>query len=66
MGKRGSSKKEVAKVPAVIERIASSPKLKRRRVSVVRDFPPGWGRLTASDFGLSRQIVVDQFSRAKW
>ncbi|KAH1083124.1 hypothetical protein J1N35_022885 [Gossypium stocksii] len=66
MGKGGSSKKEMAKVPAVIERVASSPKFKWRRVSAVRDFPPGCKRVTASNFGLSRQIVVDQSSQGKW
>ncbi|KAH1107610.1 hypothetical protein J1N35_011378 [Gossypium stocksii] len=66
MGKGGSSMKEVAKVPTVTERVASSPKFKQRRVSVVRDFPPGCGRVTASYFGLSRQIAVDQSSQRKW
>ncbi|KAH1046785.1 hypothetical protein J1N35_037569 [Gossypium stocksii] len=55
----------MAKVPAVIKHVAFSPKFKRRRVSVVRDFPPGCGRVTASNLGLSRQIVVDQSSQGK-
>ncbi|KAH1121819.1 hypothetical protein J1N35_004979 [Gossypium stocksii] len=53
MGKGSSSKKEMAKVPAVIKHVASSPKFKRRRVSAVRDFSLGYGRVTASNFGLS-------------
>ncbi|KAH1038438.1 hypothetical protein J1N35_040181 [Gossypium stocksii] len=47
-GKGGSSKKEMAKVPAKIERVVSAPKFKRRRVSAVRDFLPGYGRVTTS------------------
>ncbi|KAH1097482.1 hypothetical protein J1N35_014403 [Gossypium stocksii] len=56
----------MAKVPAVIEHIASSPKFKRCRVSAVRDFPPRYERVIASNFGLSRQIAVDQSSQGKW
>ncbi|KAK5833510.1 hypothetical protein PVK06_017354 [Gossypium arboreum] len=41
-------------------RVAFAPKFKRRRVSAVRDFPPGCGRVTTPNFGLSRQIAVDQ------
>ncbi|KAH1097464.1 hypothetical protein J1N35_014385 [Gossypium stocksii] len=65
MGKGGSSKKEMVKVSVVIEHVASSPKFKQRKVSVVRDFLPGCGRVIASNFGLSRQITVDQSSQGK-
>ncbi|KAH1039507.1 hypothetical protein J1N35_041250 [Gossypium stocksii] len=61
----GSSKKEMAKVLAMIERVASSPKFKWRKVSVVQDFPSGCGRVTVSNFGLNRQIAVDQSSQGK-
>ncbi|KAH1039709.1 hypothetical protein J1N35_041452 [Gossypium stocksii] len=66
MGKGGSSKKEMAKGLAVIELVAFSPKFKWRRVSMVRDFPPRCGRVTASNFGLSRQIAVDQSSQGNY
>ncbi|KAH1114781.1 hypothetical protein J1N35_008159 [Gossypium stocksii] len=66
MGKKGASVKVSAKVLAENERVASSPNFKQRRVSVVWDFLPGYGRVTASNFGLSRQIVVDQSSQGKW
>ncbi|KAH1097363.1 hypothetical protein J1N35_014284 [Gossypium stocksii] len=56
----------MAKVSAEIERVVSSPKFKRLKVSVVRDFLPRCGRVTASNFGLSRQIAVDQSSQGKW
>ncbi|KAG4170475.1 hypothetical protein ERO13_A12G149450v2 [Gossypium hirsutum] len=39
------------------------PKFKRRKVLAVRDFPPGCGRGTTSDFELHRQIPVDQSSQ---
>ncbi|KAH1064036.1 hypothetical protein J1N35_029023 [Gossypium stocksii] len=61
----GSSHKVMAKVPAENVHIAFTPKFKRRKVSAVRDFPPGYGRGTASDFGLSRQIAIDQSSQGK-
>ncbi|KAH1039076.1 hypothetical protein J1N35_040819, partial [Gossypium stocksii] len=65
MSKGGSSSKVLAKVPAKNVRVASTPKFKRHRVSVVRDFLPGCRRVTASNFGLTRQIVVDQSSQCK-
>ncbi|KAH1098066.1 hypothetical protein J1N35_014987 [Gossypium stocksii] len=55
----------MAKVSAEFERVVSAPKFKRRKVSAVRDFLPGCGRVTAPNFGLSRQIAVDQFSQGK-
>ncbi|KAH1039071.1 hypothetical protein J1N35_040814 [Gossypium stocksii] len=56
----------MAKVSAEIERVVSAPKFKRYKVSVVWDFPPKCGRVTASNFGLSRQIALDQSSQGKW
>ncbi|KAH1097291.1 hypothetical protein J1N35_014212, partial [Gossypium stocksii] len=53
-------------VLTVIERVAFSPKFKQHRVSTVRDFPLGCGRVTTSNFGLSRQIAVDQSSQGKF
>ncbi|KAK5825599.1 hypothetical protein PVK06_020455 [Gossypium arboreum] len=43
-----------------------APKFKRRKVSAVRDFPPGCGRGTTSDFELRRQIATDQSSQGKY
>ncbi|KAH1107627.1 hypothetical protein J1N35_011395 [Gossypium stocksii] len=43
----------------------STPKFKGRRVSAVRDFPPGCKRVTASNYGLTRQIVIDHSSEGK-
>ncbi|KAH1056301.1 hypothetical protein J1N35_034366, partial [Gossypium stocksii] len=43
----------------------AAPKFKWRKVSAVRDFPPRCSRATASDFELSRQIVVDQSNQGK-
>ncbi|KAH1107878.1 hypothetical protein J1N35_011646, partial [Gossypium stocksii] len=65
MGKGGASDKVMAKVPAEIEHIVSTPKFKRHRVLVARDFLLGCGKVTTSNFGLSRQIAVNQSSQAK-
>ncbi|KAH1122076.1 hypothetical protein J1N35_005236 [Gossypium stocksii] len=43
----------------------STPKFKRRRVSAVRDFPPRCGRVTVSNYGLTRQIAIDHSSEGK-
>ncbi|KAK5833640.1 hypothetical protein PVK06_017493 [Gossypium arboreum] len=43
--------------------VAFAPKFKLCRVSVVRNFPPGCGRVTAPNFRLSRQITVDHSSQ---
>ncbi|KAH1097553.1 hypothetical protein J1N35_014474, partial [Gossypium stocksii] len=51
MSKGGSSSKVLAKVPAENVRVASTPKFKRHRVSVVRDFPPRCGRVTHQTLG---------------
>ncbi|KAH1097516.1 hypothetical protein J1N35_014437 [Gossypium stocksii] len=37
----------------------STPKFKRRSVSAVRDFLPGCGRVTASNYGLTVSAVRD-------
>ncbi|KAH1056404.1 hypothetical protein J1N35_034469 [Gossypium stocksii] len=66
MGKGGASDKVMAKVPAKIERVVSAPKFKRCKVSAVRDFLRGYGRVSASNFGLSRKISVDRSSQGKW
>ncbi|KAK5825528.1 hypothetical protein PVK06_020372 [Gossypium arboreum] len=47
-------------VPSRSGRVASTLELKRRGVTTVRDFPSGCRRVTAPNFGLSRQITVDQ------
>ncbi|KAH1107675.1 hypothetical protein J1N35_011443 [Gossypium stocksii] len=54
------------RVPAEIERIISTPKFKQHRVLAVWDFSPGCERVTALNFGLSRQIAVNQSSQGKW
>ncbi|KAH1107066.1 hypothetical protein J1N35_010834, partial [Gossypium stocksii] len=48
---KGGSSKVVAKVSAVIEHIAFTPTFKRHTVSVIRDFLPGCGRVTTTNFG---------------
>ncbi|KAH1031553.1 hypothetical protein J1N35_043727 [Gossypium stocksii] len=37
----------------------STPKFKRRSVSIVRDFPPGCGRPTASNYSLTVPVIRD-------
>ncbi|KAH1031747.1 hypothetical protein J1N35_043921 [Gossypium stocksii] len=66
VGNMGASDKVMAKVSVEIKRVASAPKLKRRKVSAVRDFLPRCGSVTASNIGLSRQIAVDKSSQGKW
>ncbi|KAK5836081.1 hypothetical protein PVK06_011830 [Gossypium arboreum] len=53
---KGGSSKEVG---------IEVPKFKLRKVSAVRDFPPGCGRGTMSDFELHWQIAIDQSSQEK-
>ncbi|KAH1129520.1 hypothetical protein J1N35_000898 [Gossypium stocksii] len=43
----------------------TAPKFKLRKVSAIRDFPLGYRRGTASDFGLNRQITVNQSDEDK-
>ncbi|KAH1121984.1 hypothetical protein J1N35_005144 [Gossypium stocksii] len=64
MGKGGASDKVMAKMLAEFERVVSTPKFKRRKVLAVRDFLPGYGRRTASNFELSRQITINQSSQS--
>ncbi|KAH1031592.1 hypothetical protein J1N35_043766 [Gossypium stocksii] len=61
-----ATNKVMAKVLARYERVDATPKFKWRKVSVVWNFSPGCGRVTASNFGLCRQIIVDQSSQGKW
>ncbi|KAH1121955.1 hypothetical protein J1N35_005115 [Gossypium stocksii] len=62
MSKRDSSHKVVARVSTMDVCVASTLKFKRRKVLAVRYFPPGCGRVTASNWGLTRQIAVDRSS----
>ncbi|KAH1107876.1 hypothetical protein J1N35_011644 [Gossypium stocksii] len=55
----------MAKVSIEFERVTATPKFKQRKVSAVSDFPLGCRRVTASNFGLSRQLAVDQSSQGK-
>ncbi|KAH1082774.1 hypothetical protein J1N35_022535 [Gossypium stocksii] len=66
MGEEASSNKVMIVMPAENELVAPAPKFKRRRVSAVRDFPLGCGRVAAPNFGSSKQITVDQSSQGKW
>ncbi|KAH1130338.1 hypothetical protein J1N35_001716 [Gossypium stocksii] len=50
----------MANVTTGFEHVTIIPKFKRRKVSAIRDFPPGCGRGATTDLGLSRQISVDQ------
>ncbi|KAH1056274.1 hypothetical protein J1N35_034339, partial [Gossypium stocksii] len=61
----GVSDKVLVKVSAECEHVVSTPKFKRHKVLTVRDFSPGCGRVTASNFDLSRQIAIDQSSPGK-
>ncbi|KAH1032251.1 hypothetical protein J1N35_044425 [Gossypium stocksii] len=60
MEKGSVSGKEMAMVTTGLEHVTTTPKFKRRKVSVVRDFPAGCRRGATIDFGLNRQITVDQ------
>ncbi|KAH1091659.1 hypothetical protein J1N35_018916 [Gossypium stocksii] len=66
MCKGDASNKVMAKMPAGYERVAATLKFKRHKVSAVRDFSLGCGRVTASNLGLCRQITIDQSSQGKW
>ncbi|KAH1056145.1 hypothetical protein J1N35_034210 [Gossypium stocksii] len=50
----------MAKVMTGFEHVTTMPKFKRCKVSAIRDFLPGCGRGATTDFGLNRQITVDQ------
>ncbi|KAH1056837.1 hypothetical protein J1N35_034902 [Gossypium stocksii] len=60
MSKGDVSGKEMTNVSTKYEHVITTPKFKRRKVSAVRDFPPGCGRVATTDLGLNTQIVVDQ------
>ncbi|KAH1107846.1 hypothetical protein J1N35_011614 [Gossypium stocksii] len=64
MGKKGASDKVMAKVPSKFERVASAPKFKQRKVSAIRDFPPGCDRIIVPNSRSSELITVDQSSQA--
>ncbi|KAH1056157.1 hypothetical protein J1N35_034222, partial [Gossypium stocksii] len=63
MGKRNVSDKVMARVSVQIERVVFAPKFKRRKVSAIQDFPPGYKRGTASDLELNRKIATNQSSQ---
>ncbi|KAH1046392.1 hypothetical protein J1N35_037176 [Gossypium stocksii] len=50
----------MAKVTTGFQHVTITLKFKRCKLSAVRDFSPGCGRRTTVDFGLHRQITVDQ------
>ncbi|KAH1047557.1 hypothetical protein J1N35_038341 [Gossypium stocksii] len=50
----------MANVTTGFEHVTTTPKFKRHKVSTVRDFPPGCKRGATTNFGLNRQIAVDQ------
>ncbi|KAH1129546.1 hypothetical protein J1N35_000924 [Gossypium stocksii] len=66
MGEKASSNKVMAMVPAENELVVPTPKFKRCRVSAVRDFPVGCGRVVAPNSGSSKQITIDRSSQGKW
>ncbi|KAH1114854.1 hypothetical protein J1N35_008232 [Gossypium stocksii] len=59
MEKGDVSGKEMTNVTTRFEHVTTIPEFKRRKVSAVRDFPPGCGRGATTDHGLNRQIAVD-------
>ncbi|KAH1039533.1 hypothetical protein J1N35_041276, partial [Gossypium stocksii] len=65
ISKWSSSFKVMVKVLAENVRIASTPKFKRHRLSAVRDFPPGCGRVTAPSSRSSELITIDRSSQGK-
>ncbi|KAH1056849.1 hypothetical protein J1N35_034914 [Gossypium stocksii] len=50
----------MAKVTTGFEHVTTMSKFKRCKVSVIRDFLPGYRRGATTDFGLNRQIAIDQ------
>ncbi|KAH1056059.1 hypothetical protein J1N35_034124 [Gossypium stocksii] len=65
MGKGDTSGKGMANVTIGYELGTTSPKFKRRKVSVVQDFLPGCGREATTNLELKWQITVDQGNRYK-
>ncbi|KAH1129671.1 hypothetical protein J1N35_001049 [Gossypium stocksii] len=66
MEKGGSSKEVRIKAPTVFKGVASTPKFKRRKVSAIRDFSPGCGRVATPNLGLSEWITIDRSNEGKW
>ncbi|KAH1063997.1 hypothetical protein J1N35_028984 [Gossypium stocksii] len=60
MSKGDAGSKEMTNGSTGYECVIATPKFKRHKVSAARDFLLGYGRGTASDFRLNRQIAVDQ------
>ncbi|KAH1073181.1 hypothetical protein J1N35_025509 [Gossypium stocksii] len=50
----------MANVTIGFEHITTTPKFKRRKVPAIRDFSSGCRRGATTDFGLNRQVTVDQ------
>ncbi|PPD75644.1 hypothetical protein GOBAR_DD27431 [Gossypium barbadense] len=55
MGKEGASSKVIAKVPTEFERVAFTPKFKRRKASALWDFSPGCRSVATPISGTSGQ-----------
>ncbi|KAH1083018.1 hypothetical protein J1N35_022779 [Gossypium stocksii] len=55
-----SGKKMTTNKTTGFDHVISTPKFKRRKVSVVRDFLPRCGRGATTNLELNRQIAVDQ------
>ncbi|KAH1073479.1 hypothetical protein J1N35_025807 [Gossypium stocksii] len=66
MSKGDASGKKMMNVSVRYEHVTTTPKFKQQKVSTVQDFLPGCKRGTVSDFGLNRQITVDQSSQGKY
>ncbi|KAH1082915.1 hypothetical protein J1N35_022676 [Gossypium stocksii] len=62
----GFSRKAMTMVPAGNGLIVPAPKFKQRKMSAIRDFPPGCGRITALSSRSSELIIVDQSTQGKW
>ncbi|KAH1107504.1 hypothetical protein J1N35_011272 [Gossypium stocksii] len=62
MGEEASSNKVMEVVPVENKLLVPALKFQRRRVSAVRDFPPGCDRVAAPNSGSSKQITVDRYS----
>ncbi|KAH1039224.1 hypothetical protein J1N35_040967, partial [Gossypium stocksii] len=60
MEKGSASGKEMAIVTTGFEHVTTTPKFKRHKVSAVWDFLPGCRRGATIEFGLNRQITIDQ------
>ncbi|KAH1107227.1 hypothetical protein J1N35_010995 [Gossypium stocksii] len=56
----GSSRKAMSMVLAGNGLIVPASKFKQCKVSAIRDFPPGYGRVSAPSYRSSELITVDQ------